>query len=404
MLQRMLIDKMENRILVGVVMFVGIMVLVGWIAINETARMESFQQQFLARSVERGAKLFAGNCSTCHGIDGRGISGRAPALNSPHFFGFDYTAEARARLSSLQSEQAQLEAERLALASELASATSTRSQEINARLAEIAERVGPEGLPVEIAEAQAEVDAAFNALLPATLAGYPSRQQIEENPDWVTRLGQAGWASTLDSYIVTTLVHGRAQTRFLWGGNAMVAWGQEGGGPWRMDQIQDVANYIQNWDKGSEWSLEDALTVNQYALVARPGGGGGEMAEAAGTDVDAIVTAIADLTPDVERGKAIYDNAQPSGRAELLGCAGCHAGALQAPATELTHQAWTTERSQLSQFEGYTFEKYVVESIVNPNAYVVPGYNSGVMPLNFGSRMSVQDIADIVGYLASYSE
>jgi mono/diheme cytochrome c family protein len=400
----MLIDKMENRILVGVVMFVGIMVLVGWIAINESARMESFEQQFLARSVERGAKLFAGNCSTCHGIDGRGISGRAPALNSPHFFGFDYTAEARSRLSALQSEQASLEAERLALASELASATSTRSQEINDRLAVIAERVGPEGLPVEIAEAQAALDAVYNALLPATLVGYPSRAQIEENPDWVSRLGQSGWASTLDSYIVTTLVHGRAQTRFLWGGNAMVAWGQEGGGPWRMDQIHDVANYIQNWDKGSEWTIEDALAVNQYPIIARPGGGGGELAESAGSDVDAIVAAIADLTPDPERGKAVYDNVQPSERAELLGCAGCHTGAVQAPATELTYQAWVDERSQLSQFEGYTFEKYVVESIVNPGAYIVPGYNAGVMPSNFATRVSVQDLADIVAYLGSYAE
>lgn len=404
-MQRMLIDKIENRILVGIVMFVGIMVLIGWIWINENPRMQSFQRQFDARSIERGAKLFAANCSTCHGIDGRGIAGRAPALNSPHFFGYDYTAELNSQISGLESELARLEEERLTLAAELGTATSTRAAEITARLEEIGARVAAEGIPAEIAVLQEQLNGVYSSLLPATLRGYPSQQQLTDNPDWITRIGQAGWANTLESYVVTTLVHGRAQTRYLWGGNAMVAWAQSAGGPYRMDQIQDLTNYILNWDKGSEWTVEDALLVNQYAIVPRPGGGGGEMAEAAGSDVDAILAAWESegITGDAERGKAIYDNAQPSERAELLGCSGCHTGGAQAPATDLTFAAWTNERSTLDQFAGYTFEKYIVESIVNPNAYVVSGYTAGVMPGNFAGRVSIQDLADIVAYLNTYA-
>ncbi|MEO0565566.1 MAG: hypothetical protein AAF125_25895, partial [Chloroflexota bacterium] len=45
---RLLIENLENRILVGIASFVGIMVIVGWIAINEPARMATFEDQFEA--------------------------------------------------------------------------------------------------------------------------------------------------------------------------------------------------------------------------------------------------------------------------------------------------------------------------------------------------------------------
>lgn len=405
MLQRMLIDKIENRILVGVVMFVGIMVLVGWVAINEEARMQSFQRQFEARSIERGAELFAANCSTCHGADGRGLLGRAPALNSPHFFGHDFTANLKIRVLLLNQELSNLENERLTLAAELGSATSARREEINARLAEIQASVGADGLPAEIAAVEAEITNIQNQLLPATLKGYPNAQQLAERPEWVTRLGQAQWVGTLESFVITTLTHGRAQNRYLWGENAMVAWGQEGGGPLRRDQLGDLASYILNWDKGSEWTVEDALLVNQYAIVPLPGGGGGgEMADAAGDDVQAILASWEEngIVGDPERGKAIYENT-PSERGELLGCSACHAGGVAGPATDLTWDTVVNERLTLAQFAGYTPEQYLVESIVNPNAYVVPSFQSGVMPQNFANRVTEQDLADIVAYLKTYS-
>ena len=92
-MNRLLIESMEGRILTGVTMFVGIMILIGWVAINEEARMQSFVQQHTGRAIERGGELFAKNCSSCHGPDGKGEVAKAPALNSPHLFGFDPLAE-----------------------------------------------------------------------------------------------------------------------------------------------------------------------------------------------------------------------------------------------------------------------------------------------------------------------
>ena len=38
------IRSIEGRIVAGITMFVGMMILVGWVAINEEARMQSFVQ------------------------------------------------------------------------------------------------------------------------------------------------------------------------------------------------------------------------------------------------------------------------------------------------------------------------------------------------------------------------
>src|SRR5215213_4435889 len=88
-MNRLIIKSVEGRITLGIVMFVAIMILIGWVAINEPARMASFTEQQNGRATERGAELFAANCSSCHGVNGLG-TGQGPALNSPHFFGHDF--------------------------------------------------------------------------------------------------------------------------------------------------------------------------------------------------------------------------------------------------------------------------------------------------------------------------
>lgn len=419
MLQRMLIDKIENRILVGITAFVGVMILVGWVAINENARMAASERQFLARSIERGAELFAANCSTCHGNDGRGLLGRAPGLNSPHFFGFDYFAEIDGDLDAIARREAELNAELDALRAELVAPGTT-----DARQAEIFEI--RDQITAEISELQAEVVALeeqkldlYNSLIPAVDAGYPLMLDSDGNvtwtdanadgtPDGAGRLDQINWGGTLYDFTFTTLVHGRPTSVSYWEGNQMVAWSQRANGPLRDDQLDDLTNFILNWDKGSDWTVEDALAVRQYAIVPGLGGGSEEMADPAGADVDAILQTIADegVVGDPVRGAAIYNNTQPSQLNSRLGCAGCH-GANAGPATEETWDNFFNVRVNETDVNGvsvadHTVEQYLVESIVAPGAYVVNGWADGQMPNNFATRMSVQDIADVVAYLRTY--
>jgi cytochrome c2 len=107
-MNRLIIENVEGRITLGIVMFVAIMILIGWVAINEPARMASFTEQQNGRAIERGAELFAANCSACHGVNGQG-SGLAPALNSPHFFGYDFMADVNSEIVRFQREEADLQ-------------------------------------------------------------------------------------------------------------------------------------------------------------------------------------------------------------------------------------------------------------------------------------------------------
>ena len=107
-MNRLIIENVEGRITLGIVMFVAIMILIGWVAINEPARMASFTEQQEGRAIERGADRFAANCSGCLGVNGQG-SGLAPALNSPHFFGYDFMADVNSDIVRFQREEADLQ-------------------------------------------------------------------------------------------------------------------------------------------------------------------------------------------------------------------------------------------------------------------------------------------------------
>jgi mono/diheme cytochrome c family protein len=310
----------------------------------------------------------------------------------------DLQTERAALLAELEPETVEAVATDEAVATEeIVPLTDERRAEIETRLAEIDALLAPEAqLTQDIVAAQADYDAYLASIQTAIDNGY-----IDTQP---SRLAQANWTGTLDAYIYTTLVHGRGQNAALWGGNIMAAWANTAGGPLRSDQIQDLVTYILNWDKGDDWTLEDLLAVNQFAQV--PGGGGGRpepTGDPAGTNVEAVTQAVAQLTGDPARGDLLYHNREWSQIAERLGCSGCHEGAVNGPATEGTWDRVVTERLTLPQFAGYTPEQYLIESILVPSAYVVPPYADGVMPANFGQRTSNQDLADIIAYLRTTS-
>ena len=87
-----------------------------------------------------------------------------------------------------------------------------------------------------------------------------------------------------------------------------------------------------------------------------------------------------------------------------LACAGCHLNAAVAPTTEGTWTRATTVRMEDPALAGFTPEEFLIHSIVLPNEYVAPGYPAGVMPPNFGDRLTYQDLADLIAYLQSHDE
>ncbi len=406
----LVIRSIEARILMGITMFVGIMILVGWVAINEEARMQAFVRQHTGRSVERGAELYASLCSECHGEAGYGAGDRAPGLNNPHLFGFDPVGEQTVAITTANRTLVRLTEDTEKLLAEFTDAENPpgadRQDEI---LTQLEER------EAQIAEQQALIDTAVaervailetldtavdNGLFPL----WDSVVDIETTGDDEveiffnsngTRLAQVGWAGDLHGYIVTTLIHGRpGSARVYPNSTGMAAWSQTAGGPLRQDQIEDLAAYIINWDKGANWTSEDFLAVAQYGKPLADGSLPSEPPPPpAGDNVAGILARWAEMeiVGSPATGELLYD-------AEF-GCTDCHRNGASAPDTVGTVARIRTERLTMPQFASYTIEEYIVESITRPGDFVVDGYSSGLMPANFGARMTDQQLADIVSYL-----
>jgi len=406
-MDRLLIESIEGRVLAGITMFVAIMILIGWVAINEESRMAAFREQHLGRSIERGGELYSANCSTCHGAEGLGSGGRAPALNSPHFFGFDALAEYNSAINGATRVINGLTEESDLLNAEFLDAENPpsveRQDEILARLEEIDAQIAEQQIILE--DAEAEREATLVGLAPAVERGlYPQWENTAEESltqYLVTngsRLGQVGWTGSLDSYTITTLIHGRPGSGVVWpNSEGMAAWSQTAGGPLRQDQIEDITAYILNWDKGSEWTLEDFFAVEQYGKPLADGSvDQGPPKVVVNNDVDAILALweTDELVGDPAEGQRLYEGVS-------YGCSGCHLNGAAAPDTIGTWTRTLEERITLPEFADYTGEAYLVESIVLPGDYDFPGdnYPAGAMPVNFGERMTHQELLDIIEYL-----
>jgi len=195
------------------------------------------------------------------------------------------------------------------------------------------------------------------------------------------RLKDVGWSGSQEDYIVATVSSGRlVSTRpDQYPGNgrpAMPAWSDEYGGPLRPDQIRFIAAFIMNW--------ASTAPVRQAApTLAGP---------AVGTDITQKLPA-----GDAKNGEAL---------ATKQGCVGCHVTGTVGPAWlpsagQPGIGARAATRFTQSDYKGKatTAEQYLLESIVNPSAYIVPGFGTVPMPPTFGQTLTAQDAADLIAYL-----
>lgn len=403
------IRSIEGRILAGITMFVGMMILVGWVAINEEARMQAFVRQHTGRSIERGAELFASLCSECHGEEGYGAGDRAPGLNNPHLFGYDPVGEQTAAITNANRTLVRLNKNRNTLVTEATNAENPpaeeRAAEIQAEMAGLDAQIDGQNAIIEAAVAErAEIlnslaTAVENDLFPLwdTIVDFDTTEDNEVEVFFNTngtRLAQVGWAGDVRSYIVTTLIHGRPGSyRVYPSGTGMAPWSQLAGASLRQDQIEDLASYILNWDKGSSWTQEDFLAVAQYGKPLADGSLPSEpLPPPPGDNVAGILAHFEaeEIVGSAVSGGDLYD--------KKFRCTDCH-GQGTAPDTVGTYTRILNERLALPQFASYTVEQYLIESITRPADYVVEGYASGLMPDNFGLRLTHQQLADIVAYL-----
>ncbi|TFH36769.1 MAG: c-type cytochrome [Anaerolineales bacterium] len=196
------------------------------------------------------------------------------------------------------------------------------------------------------------------------------------------RLAAIGFSGTLSDYLKGVIASGRpvpsAGTSYP---QRMPTWGQEFGGPLRQDQIEGLVGFILNWE--------------DRALAADAGGA---------VSVSENVPVGVDISISLPEGdpKAGATLAQSS----RVGCSACHELASVGPAwAPAAGQPGIGERAaqRLTQADyagnADTPEQYLLESIVNANAYVVAGYAEGLMPGDFANRLSGQEAADLIAYM-----
>ncbi|HMN27923.1 MAG TPA: c-type cytochrome [Caldilineaceae bacterium] len=98
--------------------------------------------------------------------------------------------------------------------------------------------------------------------------------------------------------------------------------------------------------------------------------------------------------------RAAIDTADPARAQQIAlanGCLGCHS---LDPNQTMTGPTWYhLGDTAAMRVPNESPAEYLHQSIVAPGAYVVPNFPNGVMPQDFGSRLSTQELADLIAFL-----
>ena len=162
----------------------------------------------------------------------------------------------------------------------------------------------------------------------------------------------------------------------------MPTWGQTYGGPLRGDQVEDVSQFVLNWEA-------DAMQQTAETDPWQP------FENAPTTDIYTGGTVEVAPTP-VPTGPR-----PPQELFTAMGCIGCHN--IDQPQTDTNKGPVAPNMANLyetagTRVAGEDAATYVHTSIINPTAFTVAGYNP-VMPADFTTKMSEEEITSLVNWI-----
>lgn len=143
------------------------------------------------------------------------------------------------------------------------------------------------------------------------------------------------------------------------------------------------------------WRLA-AVSLMVLVLVAC----GGE-SQPAKSSPPGTPTAVATDSPEVLQAElaALPPGDPASGKMlfSAVGCVACHS---LDPGVRIVGPSLSGVATRAAtRRPGYSAQLYIYESITRPNAYIVEGFPSGVMPQDFKTRLKSQDMADLIAFL-----
>jgi mono/diheme cytochrome c family protein/cytochrome c551/c552 len=198
-----------------------------------------------------------------------------------------------------------------------------------------------------------------------------------------SRLQAIGYAGTVEDYVRGTIAAGRpVPSEGTSYPQRMPTWSREYGGPLRPDQIESLVQFVMNWEQTALAEAGPTPSIPED--------------EAVGTDITVELPA-----GDAENGQTLAEGS--------LGCTACHVLSSTGPAWAAADgmPAVAERAAQRIEQDNYTggatsAHEYLVESITMPNAFVVEGFDPGVMPGDYGRRLTPQDLADILVYMETF--
>jgi mono/diheme cytochrome c family protein len=150
-------------------------------------------------------------------------------------------------------------------------------------------------------------------------------------------------------------------------------------------------------------AVDNAVKATQIAALATATLPAGAPTSAGGSPADELAAKVAALPKgDAAKGEALTTS---------NGCVACHIQAAVGPGWLATADNATpkgegigTRATHRFKDPGYagaatSADSYLYESITAPNAYIVTGFQQGIMPQDFGTRLQPQELADIIAYL-----
>jgi len=283
------------KMALGILGALGCIILLGMVLATENVRMADQTDNWAAREIENGALLYANNCASCHGPDGKGLLGVAPALNSHYFF---------------------------------------------------------------------------------TDTG---------------RLEDVGYIGSLESYVHLTVAAGRPSKASSQWAQRMPTWGSEFGGPLRGDQVLEVTKYVMNFRDAALAQTAEEDPFQPFQDVLKPVG------------EQSIAVMMGAAPPPVEEAPAAEGGVRaPAELFTAMACVGCHN--LDLPQDASNRGPVGPNLGNLPEVAGtivpgMSAEEYVYQSITEPGAHVVEGYITGIMPPDFATKMSEEEIQGLVAWL-----
>lgn len=280
----------------GILGALASIILLLFVLMIEDVRMEDQTNNWVAREIENGAILYANNCASCHGPDGKGLPGVAPALHSHYFF---------------------------------------------------------------------------------TTTG---------------RLADVGYIGSLEDYVLLTVAAGRPSKANSQWAQKMPTWGSQFGGPMRGDQVVEVTKYVMNFRESALAQTPEEDPFQPFRDVKKP----------VGEQSIAVLMGAAPPAPAEAAAPAEGGVRDPETLFTTMACMACHV--MDQPQDASSRGAVGPNFGNLAdnaatRVAGLSADEYVYQSITEPSAFVVEGYANGIMPADFSTKMSEEEIRGLVEWL-----